>query len=346
MPSGRTCSINARIGSPSVKSARETPLVFALPGSDEIGRAICRHLDLPLAALEERSFEDGEHKLRSLEPVGGADVFVVHSLHGDERQSANDRLCRLLFFIACLKDAGAARVTAVTPYLCYERKDRRTKPNDPVTTRYLASLFEAMATDTIVALEVHNDAAFENAFRCRSVALSSALPLIERIISDLGEEPVCIVSPDLGGGKRAELFRTTMEMKIGRPVGSAFAEKHRSGGVVSGSLFVGDVSGATCIVVDDLISTGGTLMRAARAAREHGARRVLACAAHGLFTQGGGAPLADPAIDRILVTDSVMPLRAADAVRQKLDIVPIAPLLAEAIRRLHAGEALTDLLVF
>ncbi|HEX7565400.1 MAG TPA: ribose-phosphate diphosphokinase, partial [Bradyrhizobium sp.] len=191
------------------------------------------------------------------------------------------------------------------------------------------------------------EAAFENAFRCRAVALTAAPLLIAQINASVGDESLCVISPDLGGGKRADLLREALEAVLGRPVGKAFAEKHRSAGVVSGDLFVGDVSDATCIIVDDLISTGGTLVRAARAARARGARRVLACVAHGLFMPGAETALADPAIDRIIATDVIPPFRLpAGPVRDKLDIMPAAPLLAEAIRRLHDDKPLTDLLVF
>ena len=330
----------------SVASHRQLRL-FALNGTDELGGAISVILGHGLSAHEEREFEDGEHKARPLDPVSGADVYVIHSLHGGPAHSANDKLCRLLFFIGTLKDAGARRVTAVAPYLCYSRKDRRTKANDPVTTRYVAALFEAVGCDAVVTLEVHNETAFENAFRCRAVALTAAPLMIDRIRATVGNEPLCVISPDLGGGKRAELLREALEVALGRPIGRAFAEKHRSGGVVSGDLFVGDVDGATCIIVDDLISTGGTLVRAARAARARGARRVLACVAHGLFMPGAETTLADPAIDRILATDIVAPFRLpAGPVRDKLEIVPAAPLLAEAICRLHEERALGDLLVF
>ncbi len=321
--------------------------LFALKGTDDLGRNISKLLAHPLSAHEEREFEDGEHKARPLDPVGGADVYVIHSLPGAPDQSANDKFCRLLFFIGALKDAGARRVTAVAPYLCYARKDRRTKTNDPVTTRYIAALFEAVGCDAVVTLEVHNEAVFENAFRCRAVALTAAPLLIDAIKTAVGDEPLCVISPDLGGGKRADLLREALETVVGRPIGKAFAEKHRSAGIVSGDLFVGDVAGATCIIVDDLISTGGTLVRAARAARARGARRVLACVAHGLFMPGAETALADPAIDRIIATDSVRAFRLpAGPVRDKLDVVSAAPLLAEAIRRLHNNKPLTDLLVF
>lgn len=316
--------------------------LFALTGSESQARAVAKLLETPLAKHEERDFEDGEHKIRPLEPVAGADVYVLYSLHGDGPHSANDKLCRLLFFVGALKDGGAARVTVVAPYLCYARKDRRTKPGDPVTTRYLAALFEAVGADAVVAVEVHNETAFENAFRLRTLALSATPLLIEAIAGRLGEQPLVVVSPDLGGGKRAEIFRQALENRLGRPVGKAFAEKHRSGGLVTGDLFAGDVAGALCLVVDDLISTGGTVLRAAQAARNRGARAVWACVAHGLFMPGAEALFADPALDRILVTDTVPPGRLPQSVTQaKLEVVPAAPLLADVIRRLHWNEPFT-----
>jgi ribose-phosphate pyrophosphokinase len=318
--------------------------LFALRATDDLGRRIAAALGQPLTPHEEWDFDDGEHKARPLANVRGADVYVVQSLHGGPGESANDKLCRLLFFIGALKDAGAARVTAVAPYLCYARKDRRTKPADPVTTRYVATLFEAVGTDVMVTLEVHNPAAFENAFRRPTVTLTAA-PLFIDYCRTLRQKDLCVVSPDPGGVKRAELFREALEDAIGRPVGKGFADKHRSAGVVTGDLFVGDVAGAAALIIDDLISTGGTLLRAARAARKAGATRVIALVAHGLFMPGAAEAVADPAIDRLVVTDTVPPFRlGAHAPQDKIDTVPAAPLLAETIRRLHGGEAVTDLM--
>ncbi|WP_461477596.1 ribose-phosphate diphosphokinase [Mesorhizobium jarvisii] len=158
-------------------------------------------LSIELDPHEERDFEDGEHKARPLVSVRGRDVYVLHSLAGNGGASANDRLCKLLFFLATCKENGAARATAVVPYLAYARKDRQTKARDPVTTRYVAQLFEAMGTDRIVTLDVHNFAAFQNAFRCESVHLDTRklfAPLIGKLAGDL---PVTIFSPDGGGVK-------------------------------------------------------------------------------------------------------------------------------------------------
>jgi ribose-phosphate pyrophosphokinase len=331
---------------PALPPSRDNLQLFALTATSELGKAVADAIGRPLAVHEEREFEDGEHKARPLDTVTGSDIYVIQSLHGGPAMSANDKLCRLLFFIGALKDAGAARVTAVVPYLCYARKDRRTKPNDPVTTRYVAGLFESVGTDAIVTLEVHNPAAFENAFRCRTVTLT-ATPLFIDFATQLADQDLCVVSPDTGGAKRAELLRETLEAACGRPVTKAFADKHRSAGVVSGDLFVGDVAGRTALIVDDLISTGGTLLRAARAARKAGARHVMALVTHGLFMPGAAEVLADPAIEKLVITDSVPPFRLAPgAAWDKIEVLPAAPLLAEAIRRLHDGRSLADLAVF
>lgn len=333
-------------GARSVLAAGANFRLFALQATAKLGAGIAEALDVSLARHEEREFEDGEHKARPLETVRGADVYVVQSLHSGPTQSANDKLCRLLFFIGALKDAGAARVTAVVPYLCYARKDRRTKLNDPVTTRYVAAMFEAVGTDAIVTLEVHNPVAFENAFRCRTVTLTGT-PLFVDYARTLPDGPLAVISPDPGGVKRAELFRETLEAELGRPVGKGFADKHRSAGVVTGDLFIGDVAGATALVIDDLISTGGTLVRAAKAARQAGAKSVIALVTHGLFMAGAAEALADPAIDKLVLTDAVPPFRLPpDALRDKLEILPAASLLAEAISRLHTNRSLSDLVVF
>jgi ribose-phosphate pyrophosphokinase len=319
--------------------------LFALSGSESLGAAISARIESPLGAHEEREFEDGEHKARPLETVAGADVYVIQSLCGDLLQSVNDKLCRLLFFIGALKDAGAGRVTAVAPYLCYGRKDRRTNPYDPVTTRYVAQMFEAVGVDAVVTLDVHNRAAFQNAFRCRTVALSSA-PIFVEHVKALDLNGICVVSPDTGGAKRAELFRLALQDALKSSITGAFAEKHRSGGVIFGELFVGDAEGRTALIIDDMISSGGTLARAARAAKQAGARRALALVAHGLFMEGSENAVIDPAIDGVIVTDSVPPLRVKPgAMEDKITTVSCAPLFAEAIRRLHEDEPLSGLLV-
>jgi ribose-phosphate pyrophosphokinase len=320
-------------------------LLFALEHSHVLGNAIAQQLGLALAPHEERVFEDGEHKARPLQSVRGRSCFVLHSLYGEPAQSVNDKLTRLLFFIATLKDAAAKEVTAVVPYLAYARKDRKTQPRDPVTLRYLAQLFEAVGTDALLVLEVHNPAAFQNAFRCSTETLDCTALFAQQLVDRLGDSAVTVVSPDAGGVKRAALFRQKLAHSLGRSVTMGFVEKFRSAGVLSGELLVGEVSGRHVLLFDDLISSGQTLLRAARACHQQGATAVWALAAHGLFNADAASVLSDPMIERVFITDSV-PLRLTpgSALANKLEVVSCADLLAEAIRRCHEGGSIVELM--
>lgn len=312
--------------------------LFAVEGTRDYGVRVAQHLELVLGEHEEREFEDGEHKIRPLINVRRHDVFVVHSLYGDARQSPNDKLCRLLFFIGALKDAGAERVTAVVPYLCFARKDRRTQTRDPITTRYVAQMFEACGTDAVITLDVHNVAAFENAFRC-PVSNLEAIPLfVDHFSQLLRHEKVAVVSPDIGGAKRAEQFRRALATALHNEPSAAFVEKRRSGGVVTGELLVGEVRDRAVILLDDLISTGTTLQRAARSCREAGATRVFAAATHGLFMGQAPTVLADPIFDGVAVTNTVQSVAAAEG-RLPKGILHLdsSRLVAEAIIAAHSG---------
>jgi len=318
--------------------------LFALDASRAFGERVSGHLGIPLSAHEEREFEDGEHKSRPLVSVRGQDVYAIHSLYAEPGLSVNDKLVRLLFFLGALRDAGAASATALAPYLCYARKDQKSKPRDPVTTRYVAGLFEAVGADRVVTLDVHNLAAFQNAFRCRTEHLEARKLFVAHFAALLGGEAAAVVSPDIGGVKRAELFRQALSRRLGRDIASAFMEKQRSGGVVSGDTLVGNVRGRAVVILDDLISTGTTLARAVSACHAAGATRIYAAASHGLFVGGAEALFANPALDKVVVTDSVPPFRLDDAARAKLTVLDAAALFAEAIRRMHAGGSLVELL--
>ena len=248
--------------------------LFALHGSHHLGAAVASEINVELDGLEEREFPDGEHKSRPLVSVRGEDVYVLHTLHGADGRSAADRLLRLLFFIATCRENGAARITAVVPYLAFMRKDQQTKPRDPVTSRYVAQLFEAVGTDMVATVDVHNVAAFQNAFRRGSTLLTMQPAFIAKIGELAGDGRVVILSPDSGGMRRAHLLHEAYAESTGRSAGLAMMEKHRSEGKVTGDLFAGEVKGTDVFIVDDMISTGGTMLRAARACRSRGAGRV------------------------------------------------------------------------
>lgn len=311
-------------------------LLFALDPGAALVQTLAGCLDTTLSPHEERLFDDGERKWRPLIDPRGRDCYVVHSLYGGPQDSPHDKLVALLMFVATLREHGAGRVSAVVPYLAYARKDRQTKPFDPVGLRYVAQLFEAVGTDQLFVLEAHNLAALQNAFRCPTIHLEA-----QRVFDGIADTwaqagPLAIASPDPGGVKRAQLWREALEERLGRPVGLAMIDKRRSAGVVSSlNLVAGDVRGMDVLVFDDLIASGETMRRAAAALREAGARDVAAVAAHGLFVGAAAEALGDPLVSQWIVSDSVPPFRLPPVPRARLRVVSAAPLVAGAIRASH-----------
>jgi ribose-phosphate pyrophosphokinase len=320
-------------------------LLFAPLASREFGERVAAALEAALSPMEEREFEGGEHKTRPLVSVRGRRVFVLQSLSGDALGSANDRLCRLLFFIAGLKDAGASSVTACIPFLAYARKDRRTKERDPVTLRYVAQVVEAVGTDHVIGLDAHNLAAFECAFRCPVDHLEAVPLLATHLAADAGDVPVTIVSPDIGGAKRAQRVQEVLAARLGREVGFALIEKRRAEGVVSGGdEVIGPVAGRRAVIVDDLIAAGTTLMRGVKACRAAGALQVDAFATHGVLVPESRQLLGPGGPDRLIVTDSILPTRIGGAGEARAPVVLRASALyAEAIRRICEGGSVVAL---
>jgi ribose-phosphate pyrophosphokinase len=301
---------------------------------------------LPLAAIEERRFEDGEFKLRPLESVRGRTVFVVQSLAAGGDVSTAERLVRLLFLLFGLRDAGAARRIAVVPYLAYARKERRTQLRDPVNTRYVAQLLESSGIDRLMALDVHNPAALDNAFRIPSDHLSALPMMADHFARRLAGRRVGVVSPDVGGIKRAQLFREFLQRRMASEVELAFIEKRRAQDVVYSGALVGDCAGREVIVIDDLCATGGTLVRAGDICRRAGAKAVHVAVTHTPSARGVAALLAEVALDSIVTTDSVgctvLPPGCGD--NGRMTTLSIAPLFGRAIGRILTGKAVAPLL--
>ena len=321
------------------------PCLVAPSESLPLAREIGAQAQIPLAGLEERAFEGGEFKLRPLECLRGRPAFVVQSLIGSQDVPVGTRLLRLLFLLLGVRDAGCSPRIAVIPYMAFARKDRRTQPHDPVTSRYVAELLEAAGADGIVALDVHNPAALDNAFRVPVDHLSAAPLLVDHFARRLGCEPLCVVSPDVGGIKRAQRFQELLGAHLGRPTELAFVEKRRALGVVSGGQLAGTVAGRHVIVLDDLCATGGTLIRAAQACRAAGAAAVHAAVTHAPLPEGLAAVLSADCIADVTHTDSAAAailVQAADTPR--LHVLPIAPLLGQALRRIVLGKALDPML--
>jgi ribose-phosphate pyrophosphokinase len=321
-------------------------LLITLSESAELAAGIARRAGIGLAPLEERPFEEGEFKLRPLVSVRDRTVFVLETLAGTPDAPVAQRLVRLLFLLFGMRDAGAARTIAVVPYLSYARKDRRTQLRDPVNTRYVAQLLEATGVARLIALDVHNPAALDNAFRIPVDHLSALPMFVDHFARRLPGVDLVVASPDVGGIKRVQIFREMLAQRLGKEIDVAFVEKRRARGIVSGGTLAGGVAGRTAIVLDDLCATGGTLTRAAGALREAGATAVHVAVTHAPLAKGLAALVAAPDITGIVITDSVGTALHAKPPSEgdKLTILPVAPLIGEALTRILSGVPLAPLL--
>jgi ribose-phosphate pyrophosphokinase len=319
--------------------------LFAMKGSHEFGQKISDHIEIPLTLLEEREFDDGEHKTRSLENVRNRNVFVVSSLYSEDTLSVNDKICRLLFFLSSLKDAGAREVTAIIPYFAYARKDKKTKNRDPLSFKYLAKLLETSGADKVMSMDIHNLAAYQNAFRIPSEHLEASSLFAPHLLRLIGADPLVVISPDAGGFKRATHLQDTLEKLLGEKIPLGFMDKTRSEGVIKTSEFiVGDVRNKTAIIYDDIISSGSTLALSVNALRNAGASKIIACITHGLFNYECVKKLKGIKLDHLLVTDTIQRIKLSDLdLPTKISVIDSSDLFARAIKRMDGGDSLSEL---
>lgn len=316
--------------------------LFSLGGPCDFGLSFAQCMGLELTDWEEQVFPDGEQRAMYRTPVQGRHVVVIQSLRASLTESVNDKLCRLLFFIAALRDASTRCVTVVAPYLCYARQDRKLTLQEPLTSRSVAQLIEAAGMDQLMALDVHNPAAFQSGFRKSCMHLEAnglfAAHLGDQGEGGLGNDDVCVMAPDCGGIKRANGFRASLAQHLGRPVAAAYLDKQTPGPLPTS--LVGPVKGKTVIILDDMITTGQTLIGAAQACRAQGAVRILAAASHGVFAPGAETCLRGDLLDRIVITNSI-PLTpvVAETLKDKLAVLDCAPLFADGLRRLQPALA-------
>ena len=304
--------------------------VFAGSSHPQLARDMMGQLEAPLGRAVVGTWRNGETRVKLEENVRGSDVFAIQAMS----DPVNHHLMELLLIIDSLRRASAARITAVIPYFAYAKQEKKTSGREPISAKLVANLLTTAGADRILTMDLHSPA-IEGFFDIPVDHLRAA-PILARHINRQNLKDLVIVSPDAGGVARAEELR-------GRTGGSlAIISKRHPGPDVSEALeMVGDVCGKPAVIVDDMISTGGTLALAADLLRERGASPIYAAATHGIFAQEGLQLIHQSPLDKVLVTDT-LPLPDG-APTDKVEVVSVAPLLAEAITRIHKDLSISAL---
>jgi ribose-phosphate pyrophosphokinase len=303
--------------------------LFTGSAHPKLARDIAAHMGVPLGAASLERFPDGEIDLKVECDVRGADVFVVQPTC----PPVHEHLFELLMFLDCLRRASADRITAVLPYFGYARKDRKDEGRVPITAKMVANLITKAGADRVVAVDLH--AAQIQGFFDIPVDHLYARPAIMECVDELGLERPIVVSPDVGGVKLARAYAKHFKTEI------AIVDKRRvTGDTTVIEHVVGDVSGRDVLMVDDMVSTGGSITDAARIVKEKGAQRIYIAASHALLVGKAVEKLNASPVEKIIFTDSI-PLE--DVAVEHLMPASVAPLLARAIDRIHRSESLSVL---
>lgn len=315
-------------------SDRDQIKIFSGRASRVLTEKICEHLELPIGQGQTKEFADGEILVKVDEDVRGRDCFVVQSTN----HPVNAHLMELLIYIDCLKRASAKRITAVIPYFGYARQDRKDEGRTPITAKLVANLITAAGADRVVTLDLH--AAQIQGFFDIPVDHLNASPVLLKHFESIKEElgPICLVSPDVGNVKVASVYANMLNADL------AINDKRRRSDteVVSANL-IGDVNGKTVLMVDDMISTAGTMCEAARMVMDHGAKHVIAACTHPVLVGIAMERLADSPISRVIITDTIAIGTRCDPIADKLTVLSVAPLLGDAIHRIHHHMSVSSL---
>ncbi len=306
--------------------------LFSGNANIELAREICAYLSVPMGAAEVKRFSDGEINVDIGENVRGADVFILQPTC----PPVNDHLVELLILMDALKRSSANRVTAVIPYYGYARQDRKVLPRAPITAKLVADLLTAAGVSRVLTMDLH--AGQIQGFFNIPVDHLYAAPLMLEYIKENWDNDIVIVSPDAGGVERARAFAKRLNASL------AIIDKRRGKANESKVMnIIGKVEGKSAIVLDDMVDTAGTLVQGAEALVESGAKRVLACATHPVLSGPAIRRLEKSGIEQLVVTNTI-PL-GNKAACKKIQVLSVAALLGEAIKRIHSNDSVSSLFV-
>ena len=307
-------------------------MVFAGSANPQLAAAVAKRLNIPLGSVSVGRFSDGEVMIELLEHVRGRDCFVLQSTC----TPTNDNLMEVLIMIDALKRASAARVTAAIPYFGYARQDRRPRSaRVAISAKVVANMLEAVGVDRVLTMDLHADQI--QGFFDVPVDNIYAAPILLGDLWKHGHEDLLVVSPDVGGVVRARALAKRLESDL------AIIDKRRPKANDAEVMnIIGDVKGRTCVIMDDMVDTAGTLAKAAQALKNEGAVKVLAYCTHPVLSGGAVERIANSALDEVVVTDSI-PLRADAKQCSKIRVLSVVDLLAETILRISNEDSVSSL---
>ena len=309
--------------------------VFAGNSNPELAEHICSELYRTLGKADVAQFADGECSVSVFEPVRGKDVFIVQSTCNH----VNDNLMELLIMIDAMRRASAGRITAVIPYFGYARQDRKAKSRDPISAKLVANLITTAGADRVLTMDLHA-AQIQGFFDIPVDNLLDSHLFVKHFVNMFGKgnEDVMVVSPDVGSTARVRAF----SMKLG--VNMAIVDKRREKANQSEVMnIIGNVEGKTCILLDDIVDTAGSLCGAAKAISEiGGAKKVYACATHGVLSGPAIERIENSCIEELLLLDTI-PYPSDKPACSKIKYISTAPVFAEAIRRIYEEVSISNL---
>ncbi len=306
-------------------------LIFGGSGSPELTESICQYLDTEPGKGEVLHFLEGNTFVRINENVRGRRIYLVQSTVFP----ANDNFMELLFWIDAFKRASAKEVTVIMPYFSYAKGDKKDEPRVSIRARVCADAIESAGADRVITMDLHAPQ-IQGFFKIPADDLY-ALPVLCEAVNNKDVTDLIIVSPDAGFAKQARKFAKY----LGTPIAIADKERKRHDEKADVLEIIGDVKGKTAVLVDDFTISGGTLVNAADKLMEKGAKSVLALVSHGVFSRGTKEKIDKSSIQRLIITDSVE--TQPEVLSKKVEVVSVAPLFAEAIRRIHNRESISTL---